>query len=102
MKEMAAFKPKSNSCKTLSMYSQWLSMLPVSLWPASTLESGVAVMLDRGAGEGTMGVTDTLSMSTRAEPESTPLGGGLEGPLVTTPSAGSFLSGDLHSTYAQL
>ena len=73
-------------------------MLPVSLWPASTLESGVAVMLDRGAGEGTAGVTDTLSMSTRAEPESTPL----EGPLVTTPSAGSFLSGDLHSTYAQL
>ena len=101
---MAAFKPKSNSCKTLSVYSysKWRSRLPVSLWPASTLESGVAVMLDRGAGEGTIGVTDTLSMSTRAEPESTPLGGGLEGPLVTTPSAGSFLSGDLHSTYAQL
>ena len=38
-------------------------LLPVSV-PASTLESGVADMEERGAGEGTAGVVDTRSMST--------------------------------------
>ena len=38
-------------------------LLPVSV-PASTLESGVADMEERGAGEGTAGGVDTRSMST--------------------------------------
>ena len=41
--------------------------LPVSV-PASTLESGVADIEERGAGEGTAGVVDTRSMSTSTSP----------------------------------
>lgn len=54
--------------KTNSQSNQYYGWtLPMSV-PASTWESGVADIEERGAGEGTAGVVDTRSMSTSTSP----------------------------------
>ena len=68
--------------------------LPVSV-PVSTLESGVADIEERGAGEGTAGVVDTRSMSTSTSPPWPTLAELLPFPFVITGSMTPPLLGDL-------